>query len=187
MQSAQGPVRKRASVCWNQMHQDTLTLEMWWGNACKSSIRKDCPERRDDGLRLYFKQPVIAGVIALYENDKHPVGAGLWSGWASAVLVFEELQEGTSLWVLRETCFIRFTPSHHRNALTAGFEILKEAGFCLCSSSAWSLTTPLAVPASPVWSRRQCVRMLCVLCRHASMRFPQRKSSFFLLNWETEG
>lgn len=110
MQPAWGSVRRRASVCWNQMQLDVLSLEMWWGNSRRRSIRKDCPERRDDGLRFYFKQPVMAGVIALHENEKHPVGAALWSGCVSAAPACEELQEGTSLWVLQEPCFIWFTP-----------------------------------------------------------------------------
>lgn len=107
-QSAWGRVCKRASECWKQMQLDVLTLEMWWGNSCRRSIRKDCPERTGNKLRLFFKRPVIAGVIVLHENDKHPVWAALWSGCASAAPGCEELQEGTSLWVLQEMFYVIF-------------------------------------------------------------------------------
>lgn len=46
MQTAWGPVGKKASVCWNQMQMDILTLEVWWANS-----------RRDVRLWLYSKQP----------------------------------------------------------------------------------------------------------------------------------
>lgn len=87
------------------MQLDVLALEMRWGNSSRRSIGMDCPKRRDDGLRSYI-QPVIAGVIALHEKDKHPVGAALWSGCASAAQACEELQEGTSLWVLQEAFYV---------------------------------------------------------------------------------
>lgn len=111
MESAWGSVCKRASVCGNQMQLDVLILEMWWGNSCSTSIRK----------KGWWA--VIILQMACYHWGN--CFAWEWQTSCRSSNGCEELQEGTSLWVLQETCFICFTPSCHCNMLTAGFEIPK--------------------------------------------------------------
>lgn len=177
MQSTQQSVSKRTSECWNRMQLDAPCK--CGGKTLARSIRKDCPERRDDGLWLYFKQ----SVIPLHGNDKHPVGAALSSGCSSAPGPLRNHGKELPCGCSRKHVLHDFTSSRHCDALTDGFEILKERGFCLYASSAWSLTILQATPASPAWSRQQRVRTFCVLCQCTSTRFVLRKTTSVPLNW----
>lgn len=169
---------KKALVCWNQMQLEILTLEMWWANTCRRIIRKACPGRRDNGGKGTAWCCWSNCFVGEWRTAcRSSVGQAVLQQRSPVRSDSKELPCGCF-----RKCFIWFNPSHHYKAR---FKILKETKDYLCFCSLWSLTTLQVIQAQPAWSRQQCLRTLCALCGCALVRLSQRKSTSFLLNWET--